>query len=1171
MAYPIGGRADKYGNRYEYNWTINKLLDVIDEDILSITLEAIGEEEQGIDLWIKNKDKSMEGQQCKGRNSSKESWTFSEVSKLGILSNWKKHLNYSESNKVSIVSPICFTVFEDLTELSRNTDLNKPEAFVDKQVFSNKTGRRTKNLFVDICRSIDIDYTTPSGKIKAQQFFSRMYYRQVPDSTLKDLVLRRIDLLFANEKYEVYGKLLEILLMEDILGKEIDIVFINKFIEDRGIKYLDLSHDERIVPAINKLNKEYHKSFIPLKGGLIQRTTFEKSRELLERGESIIIHGNAGTGKSGCTEVIINYCINNSIPYLAIKLDKHIPEYNSKKWGETLGLPASIAQCINAISNDRRGVLILDQLDAIRWTQVHTGDALLICDEIIDEVRNINLRRKFPLSIVFVCRTYDFESDRSIASLFKSGNNDSFVWNKIKINTLDQKTVEKIVGSQYQSLSSKLKNLLSVFSNLYIWEQLDDKEECLEINTTYGLIHKWWEQIVFRARRQNFDTSKLENLKNQINQFIDRQGRLFVPTSVIDISPVYLDFLKSNGFITDEGKKIAFVHQSITDCFLSDIMIQRHFNGDTVLQILGDKAKQTPSRRYQLQLFLQQLAEYDIEDFLVTGEAILKENGIRYNLKYVPLEVIAQLSSKKDSCVFKYIIEKLEEPEWNTHFLNNVVTGKKEYIRYLREKGILKNWMEMKGEEQERVILLMSSIAPDYNRDDIQFIEEYALKNKMWYACFYTDIHEGSDEYFELRMRFYRCFPDFILRYININKAMKNCEIRTIRMIALMIELSVQNDEQRVYSYTEDYISDKTDYCISNYLDVFKYLWPLLPDKEDNVVFKNWSLYQMNHKSLERLCTNIVKKALRKCAVDNSDLLIEKLRPYLGCGNDYYNELILDSFKYLPTDKADFVVSYLMSDFNKRGFERTSGNKNKLLSLQQVIKKHAEFCSDTVYEQLEDKVIHFVPDNSKDILKRRIEFNREKNRDHVYCDYWGDFQYEIIQCFPEKRKSEVVRKLWITLLRRRGSKQSIYAYDWPQGGGIRSPIDGKKLSNKSWKQIINNQDISDNCKKIGRFKKGFFIENTINEFAASFQRYVYDNPIEALKLLIENNYYVNPIYIDSAWSGLSNSEMIDSVPNTYIELLIKKYGFNMSDFRARDICSCIERKEDTQWSDDIYQ
>ena len=87
MAYPIGGRADKYGNRYEYNWTINKLLDVIDEDILSITLEAIGEEEQGIDLWIKNKDKSMEGQQCKGRNSSKESWTFSEVSKLGILSN----------------------------------------------------------------------------------------------------------------------------------------------------------------------------------------------------------------------------------------------------------------------------------------------------------------------------------------------------------------------------------------------------------------------------------------------------------------------------------------------------------------------------------------------------------------------------------------------------------------------------------------------------------------------------------------------------------------------------------------------------------------------------------------------------------------------------------------------------------------------------------------------------------------------------------------------------------------------------------------------------------------------------------------------------------------------------------------------------------------------------
>ena len=89
MAYPKGGRADKYGNRFEYNWAIFELLDVIEEKIISVTLEAVGEDEKGVDLWIKNKDGSMEGQQCKGRNRSKENWTFYEASQLNIFTNWK--------------------------------------------------------------------------------------------------------------------------------------------------------------------------------------------------------------------------------------------------------------------------------------------------------------------------------------------------------------------------------------------------------------------------------------------------------------------------------------------------------------------------------------------------------------------------------------------------------------------------------------------------------------------------------------------------------------------------------------------------------------------------------------------------------------------------------------------------------------------------------------------------------------------------------------------------------------------------------------------------------------------------------------------------------------------------------------------------------------------------
>lgn len=52
MGYEIGGRADKFGNRYEYNWAITKLVEVIEEKLSYVILEAIGKDEEGVDIWV---------------------------------------------------------------------------------------------------------------------------------------------------------------------------------------------------------------------------------------------------------------------------------------------------------------------------------------------------------------------------------------------------------------------------------------------------------------------------------------------------------------------------------------------------------------------------------------------------------------------------------------------------------------------------------------------------------------------------------------------------------------------------------------------------------------------------------------------------------------------------------------------------------------------------------------------------------------------------------------------------------------------------------------------------------------------------------------------------------------------------------------------------------------
>ena len=99
MAFEPGGFADKLGNRHEARWVAKQLLRLIKEEIRSITVEAIGDDGQGVDLWIGRNDGSRQAQQCKARNGTNESWSISDLN-LGEFSvtsksNWIEIRNMS--------------------------------------------------------------------------------------------------------------------------------------------------------------------------------------------------------------------------------------------------------------------------------------------------------------------------------------------------------------------------------------------------------------------------------------------------------------------------------------------------------------------------------------------------------------------------------------------------------------------------------------------------------------------------------------------------------------------------------------------------------------------------------------------------------------------------------------------------------------------------------------------------------------------------------------------------------------------------------------------------------------------------------------------------------------------------------------------------------------------
>lgn len=624
MPYETGGRADKFGNRFEIRWFIYQLMEVLDEKVEYALLEALGDEEQGIDVWIGKSNSEKEGQQCQARNGSREAWDFGSINRKGILKNWKHQLDSNQSNTVSLVSPLSFTLLEDLIERAKTNESSFD--FYNHQILSSS--RELNNFFKYFCKEMSIDPKNDLELAKCISYLKRISYRQVPDVMLKELVLKRISYLFVESDEQVYETFVTWVVDGSIYGKKISRTNIITFLNEKNIHLRNLAMDTRIAPRIDELNKEYSSGFYCINNSLIYREEFDECREIINAEKSLIIHGKAGRGKSACTLSIVEYCKEMDIPYMAINLDRRIPNGSAEIWGRDMGLPASVAHCLHSISKSEKAVLIMDQLDALRWTQSHSREALLICSEIISQVHQLNLEREYKISIVFVCRTYDLENDNNINSLFiEYDNKKKLEWSKVKVSDFTEDIVKKIIGDRYSSLTTKLRNMIKIPSNLFIWQQLSPQESYAECSSTGHLISKWWTQLCQKCTEYGLNEREMNVIRNQITDWLEKNGRICCPANLID-APSYLDFLSSNEFLIVQGNKISFAHQSILDNFFADKMQQKYYEGKTIIEIVGEKSKQTPGKRYQVQMLMEKLLDYDSQDFLDMGQRLFESEEI---------------------------------------------------------------------------------------------------------------------------------------------------------------------------------------------------------------------------------------------------------------------------------------------------------------------------------------------------------------------------------------------------------------------------------------------------------------------------------------------------------------------------------------------------------------
>lgn len=1158
MPFESGGRSDKLGNRYEFNWIVLKFIDIISEKIEAVKIEAIGDEEQGIDVWLKYKDGHTEAQQCKGRNASKEHWTLSDLHQKGILENWKKHLERNSSSVVSLVSPLPFTNFSDLIYRAKTND--NVQTFLEYQV---NRSPEIKKIFASYVQYLGLSIETDVQQII--NFLSRTEIRQEPYPENEEFITDNIRRYLAGDANTIKSKLVNLILQGEIYGKWISLSDLDAFFKSEKIEFRNLSKDDRILPRMKSLNADYRKRFHSLKYGLKIRSQLEECKKYILEGKSIVIHGKAGNGKSGLTENIIDWCDKNHILHLDIKLDSHIPKKSAESWGRELGFTASISHCLDALSKNCHAVLILDQLDALRWTAGNSKNSIATCLDLIREIQTINLEREHNISIVFVCRSYDLENDNGIKSLFENKSEDKTkFWYQIEVNEFSEDEVENLLGSRYKEYPNKLRQLLRTPSNLYIWEQISNESDYYQITSTYNLVDKWWRDLSANCQGAGLNESELNEFKNNlIKLFIETGSVVFSKRRIFNHERA-LRYLISQGLLVERKNKILFVHQSFLDCFVAAQMVNNYYSGDDIDKIVGDKSQQNPMRRYQFQIFLQSLMEESEEDFLDFGNRLIKNDDIRFIFKFVFFELLSSIKEPSEK-ILEYLGTLIQESKFRNHLCQSVISGNPPYVNFLVKEGILSEWL---GQNKILVINLLSSISPIYTSDSIEFISQ-SIRNSdnkdEWRGCFYSDYHNDSEEFFKVRLEYWKT----CVRNIDwLDDVYKNINRYTIDILVLLLEQYQEEDNKdRFYSESKQFDEVSKEYISKNYTEIISLLLPFASKfSKINVSKYNFALIERD--GLQRFYISLLHEANKYFSYREPKNFFVCYKDYMGKGDCFYNELILDALYYLPDDYADKCIEYLLTDFNKTLFEQSEGYERKMILAKRLIGKVSINCSAELYHQLEYRIIHYTSPEALRRLKSRIDTNKMQNDYVAYWPFWGELQYRLLSILPQERVSKEATELLQVLERSNNFQDSFYE---SRSGSVISPLNGKVVSTKSWEMILINK--KDRRRSKWDEKRHVFVESSPSELSRNFRDVVSQEPHTYVPLFLKLSYEhkINKHFLYGLLGGIKDLEEISDSLLSDIEVILLNHIDSESYDSLYHFFTIIEKHPEVNWSISVLE
>jgi hypothetical protein len=177
MSSSTGGRADKLGNRYEGLWVAYNLIRLLAEEVGAVQLEALGDDERGVDLWVTQKDGTRHAQQCKRKNRAVGKWSVGELARQGVLTYLAEQLRRSPTALFTFVSSHAAAELRELCDAARSAG-GDPEAYFRATLAVKAHADNLRKL----CGAVGVNSQDAAGRSQAFDLLCRTYTHSFEDS-----------------------------------------------------------------------------------------------------------------------------------------------------------------------------------------------------------------------------------------------------------------------------------------------------------------------------------------------------------------------------------------------------------------------------------------------------------------------------------------------------------------------------------------------------------------------------------------------------------------------------------------------------------------------------------------------------------------------------------------------------------------------------------------------------------------------------------------------------------------------------------------------------------------------------------------------------------------------------------------------------------------------------